>query len=217
VHYGHSREEFLQMRITDIRPREDINAVVGNLGRMLERIIGEDIALTSPDGARIKADPTQIEQVIMNLAVNARDAMPRGGRLAITTANVIVDEAYARTQVDLRPGPYARGSSRPVSDEPTDGGEPAPPASMSAPRGGRRRFCWARTRPRCESSSMGRCHFCQTRRLRWDPARESANNHRPGNLTRRGAANQSSGRRRFVRGWAPPIVLPPFAPGQENR
>src|ERR1039458_8242170 len=60
----------------------------------------------SPFLGRVKADPSQIEQVIMNLAVNARDAMPRGGKLVIETANVYLDEAYAHKHAGLQPGPY---------------------------------------------------------------------------------------------------------------
>jgi signal transduction histidine kinase len=72
-------------------------------------MIGEDIDLVMVPGAElgaIKADPGQIEQVIMNLAVNARDAMPHGGKLTIETANITLDEHYARVHVPLQPGEY---------------------------------------------------------------------------------------------------------------
>jgi two-component system, cell cycle sensor histidine kinase and response regulator CckA len=69
----------------------DVNAIVGEMEKLLRRIIGEDIVFeteSEPAPARVKADPGQLEQVLMNLAVNARDAMPRGGRLTIRTSNV---------------------------------------------------------------------------------------------------------------------------------
>ncbi|MBI3455341.1 MAG: GAF domain-containing protein [Candidatus Rokubacteria bacterium] len=100
-----SRRQLRQPKILDL------NAVVTETGKMLESLIGEDIELvTASDGAlgSVRADPGQIEQVIMNLAVNARDAMPHGGTLRIETANVELDEAYARHQVGIRPGAYVR-------------------------------------------------------------------------------------------------------------
>src|SRR5438552_3627063 len=87
----------------------DLNAVVSKMGEMLRRLIGEDIALVTGLGSslgHVKADPGQIEQIIMNLAVNARDAMPEGGRLTLETANVELDVAYARKHVGARPGPH---------------------------------------------------------------------------------------------------------------
>ena len=87
----------------------DLNSVVANVNTMLRRLIGEDIDLVIRRGhglGQVKADPGQIEQVIMNLAVNARDAMPQGGKLTIKTANVTLDEAYARSHYPLKPGPY---------------------------------------------------------------------------------------------------------------
>ena len=86
----------------------DLNEVVANMDRMLQRLIGEDIQLLTvldPELWTVKVDPGQIEQVIMNLAVNARDAMPGGGKLTIETANVILDEGYARRHVSVKPGP----------------------------------------------------------------------------------------------------------------
>ncbi len=86
----------------------DLNEVVANMDRMLQRLIGEDIQLLTvldPELWPVKVDPGQIEQVIMNLAVNARDAMPGGGKLTIETANVVLDEYYALRHVAVKPGP----------------------------------------------------------------------------------------------------------------
>lgn len=85
-----SRKQLLQPKVIDL------NAVIANLHRLLQRIIGEHIqivALPEAGSARVKADPGQIEQVIVNLGVNARDAMPGGGRLTIRTRNATVNEA----------------------------------------------------------------------------------------------------------------------------
>jgi two-component system cell cycle sensor histidine kinase/response regulator CckA len=87
----------------------DLNAVVVDLERMLRRVIGEDIRLVSslqPQLGYVKVDRGQLEQVILNLAVNARDAMPRGGQLALYTHNVELDENYTRSHSYTRPGPY---------------------------------------------------------------------------------------------------------------
>ncbi len=87
----------------------DLNDVVGNVEKMLRRLIGEDVELATlqaPNLGRVKADPGQIEQVLMNLAVNARDAMPHGGKLTIETANVILHENFGPGPVHVKPGPY---------------------------------------------------------------------------------------------------------------
>ena len=89
----------------------DLNALTLNLDKMLRRLIGEDIELVTalqPRLGSVRVDPGQFEQVIVNLAVNARDAMPRGGKLTIETAGVELDEAYAASRPDVRAGRYVR-------------------------------------------------------------------------------------------------------------
>jgi signal transduction histidine kinase/CheY-like chemotaxis protein len=101
----------------------DLNDLLKNLNKMLRRAIGENIELLNKfsDGlAKIKGDPGQIEQVIVNLAVNARDAMPGGGKLTLETANVDLDQEYARTHIRVTPGPYVMLSV-------TDTGKGMPP------------------------------------------------------------------------------------------
>ena len=86
-----------------------LNSVIGDMDKMLRRLIGEDIQLTirlAKDLGPVKADPGQIQQVVLNLAVNSRDAMPRGGQMTIETANVQLDENYARTHPEVQPGPF---------------------------------------------------------------------------------------------------------------
>jgi two-component system, cell cycle sensor histidine kinase and response regulator CckA len=87
----------------------DLNAVLSEMSRMLRRVIGENIRLnvvTVPALGRVKADPSQIEQVIINLAVNARDAMPQGGELTIRTANEAIGESVAEDKIMVRSGAY---------------------------------------------------------------------------------------------------------------
>jgi two-component system cell cycle sensor histidine kinase/response regulator CckA len=87
----------------------DLDAVVTEMSVMLRRLIGPRIELVVENGAqlgRVRVDPSQIQQVVMNLCVNARDAMPDGGRIAITTRNARLDEAFARTLGDVAPGPF---------------------------------------------------------------------------------------------------------------
>ncbi len=98
-----SRRQILEMKVLDL------NSILFNLEKMLCRIIGEDIQLVTHltnDLGSVKTDEGQIERVIMNLAVNARDAMPKGGKLLIETGNVTLDEEYARRHVAVKPGPY---------------------------------------------------------------------------------------------------------------
>ena len=98
-----SRRQVLQPKILDL------NTVVTKMGPMLGHLIGKDIELStdlSPSLSRVKADPGQIEQVILNLAVNARDAMPDGGRITIATADAALSPAYAAVHPEVRPGPH---------------------------------------------------------------------------------------------------------------
>lgn len=98
-----SRRQTFQPKILSL------NGIVADLEKMLRRLIGEDIDLIvtlSPDLEYIKADPGQMDQVIINLVINARDAMPQGGRLIIETVNIDLDEAYVNQHVNVQPGPY---------------------------------------------------------------------------------------------------------------
>jgi PAS domain S-box-containing protein len=98
-----SRKQVLDVKVLDLNP-----LIVG-FQRIIRRLLGEDVeiltALAQSIG-RVKADAGQIEQILMNLAVNARDAMPSGGKLTMETANIRLDKDYARTHPDVRPGPY---------------------------------------------------------------------------------------------------------------
>jgi CheY-like chemotaxis protein len=93
-----------------LQPRVlDLNEVVAGMIQMVSRVIGANIELAFLPGAnlgRVKADPSQIEQVALNLVVNARDAMPEGGRLTIETSNVQLDRDYATEHAVVDPGPY---------------------------------------------------------------------------------------------------------------
>lgn len=98
-----SRSQVLQPRVLDL------NALIADGAKMLKRLLGEDIELVSnldPGLGRVKADPGQMDQVILNLAVNARDAMPEGGKLTLKTRNVRLDGEHARQPLMLDPGPY---------------------------------------------------------------------------------------------------------------
>ena len=98
-----SRKQIMEPKVLSV------HTVVGEMEKMLRRLIGEDIDLvtsTVPDLWLVKADRSQIEQVVMNLAVNARDAMPTGGRLTIETANVELDASTSHPTVALAPGKY---------------------------------------------------------------------------------------------------------------
>jgi len=98
-----SRKQVLEMRVLDL------NELVADMDKMLQRLLGEDIdVLTKLDPAlgAVRADAGQLEQVIVNLAVNARDAMPKGGRLTIETRNAELDDSYVREHVPVQPGRY---------------------------------------------------------------------------------------------------------------
>ncbi len=89
----------------------DLNRIVEETGTMMRRLIGEDIDLhtvLASDLASVRADPVQMEQVVLNLCVNARDAMPKGGRITIATSNREVNDSIARQHPPMTPGPYVR-------------------------------------------------------------------------------------------------------------
>src|SRR5438874_1660262 len=98
-----SRQQVLQPTVLEV------NKLVSDLEKMLRRLLGEDVELSTrlgPTTGRVKADPGQLEQVIMNLAVNARDAMPNGGKLTLETGNVDLDESYATDHYPACAGPF---------------------------------------------------------------------------------------------------------------
>jgi len=98
-----SRKQFLHVQVVDL------NSLIADAEKMLSRLIGEDIQMViegDPTLGRLKADVGQIEQVLLNLCVNARDSMPRGGRITVLTRNVELDEGYAREHPYVKPGRY---------------------------------------------------------------------------------------------------------------
>ena len=98
-----SRQQVLEFQVLDL------NAIVAAAEKMLRRLIGEDVQLTTslqPDLGRVRADPGQIDQVLLNLAVNARDAMPKGGTLSFGTRNIELDPTYGSAHPELPPGRY---------------------------------------------------------------------------------------------------------------
>jgi CheY-like chemotaxis protein len=100
-----SRRQVLRMETVDL------NELVTQMEKMLRRVIGEDVQLIArlaEDLGQVSADPSQIEQILMNLVVNARDAMPDGGTLTLKTSNLELDDKPRPRQADLRPGPYVQ-------------------------------------------------------------------------------------------------------------
>ena len=98
-----SRRQVLQPKIIDL------NTALSKVEPMLRRVIGEDIVMTVTGKATspyVRVDPGQVEQVVMNLVVNARDAMPQGGRLTVETADAVLDDAALADQPDVKPGTY---------------------------------------------------------------------------------------------------------------
>ena len=100
-----SRKQILQPRVLGL------NLVLEDLDKMLRRLIGDDIEIRTvldPNLEPVKADPSQMEQVILNFCINARDAMPEGGRITVETANVEIDEMQAAQHLPMKPGRYVR-------------------------------------------------------------------------------------------------------------
>jgi two-component system cell cycle sensor histidine kinase/response regulator CckA len=98
-----SRQQVLEPKVVDL------NTMLSGMHNMLQRIVGEDIEMVALPHTRldhIKVDPSNLEQVIMNLVVNARDAMPTGGKLTLETANVVLDEHYAGEHLGVQAGPH---------------------------------------------------------------------------------------------------------------
>jgi nitrogen-specific signal transduction histidine kinase/ActR/RegA family two-component response regulator len=98
-----SRQQVLEPKVVDL------NEVLSGMNKMLQRILGADVDLASIPATslgRVRVDPSSIEQVIMNLVVNARDAMPTGGHLTLETGNVVLDAAFADAHLGVKPGPH---------------------------------------------------------------------------------------------------------------
>ena len=99
---------FSRKQVLDLKPL-DLNELIVNFEKMLKPLIGEHIEIVmklSPSAGKVMCDPGQVEQILLNLAVNARDAMPAGGKLVIETVNVFLDDDYARTRSEVKPGAY---------------------------------------------------------------------------------------------------------------
>jgi two-component system, cell cycle sensor histidine kinase and response regulator CckA len=98
-----SRQQVLEPKVLDL------NEIVTSMDKMLQRVLGADVdlvSLLSPSLGRVRVDRSSVEQIIMNLVVNARDAMPRGGKLTMETSDIFLDEAYAMKHLGVTPGPH---------------------------------------------------------------------------------------------------------------
>src|SRR3954470_2057441 len=105
---GLTRQLLAFSRRQVLQPRNmNVNNIVASVDNMLRRVIGENIEIVNqfaPDLGTVRADPSQVEQIILNLAVNARDAMPNGGKLTFRTSNVVLDEPFAREHIGVKQG-----------------------------------------------------------------------------------------------------------------